>query len=162
MGKQVQFYMSQLDASDFCKYLGSVSGASLIPYWVINFNTLDLVPDLANSSLTSSHFWIWNSKLSPTPKLNYIKEQRKWTIDDMHSEVIQFGLCHVDRGIMRKGRLWVDLSGLVGESGKERKKSAEFEKWYLCLVKWIKSEGKKLGPSLYALPDALRSGMTLS
>jgi hypothetical protein len=161
MGKQVQFYMSRADLESFLSYLACEPGIRVLPYWIKDLQTLD-EPQVPTSSHDSHNMWLWNSNISPRPALRYIEQQRKWAVDEIHSEVVQFGRSREENGILQKGRLWADFSGLVKSSEIERRKSSEFEKWYLSLIKWIKREGVLKNGGVFALPGALQSRAKLS
>jgi hypothetical protein len=154
MGRQTNFYMVHQDEMDFVSHIQKVADVLLLSYVIrdpekLNSNRIDV-----SSMLNESHYWLWNRDISPTPVLRYVERQKYWVINDTNSEVVQFSKCHIERGIMRKGRIWADFTGAISEMGEDRWKSEKFSKWYESLAKWIKKNGKRMPSGVYLMPNA--------
>lgn len=165
MGKQVSFYMTAQDERDFLGFVWSNGNVAV-------FKSIQESPhivELHEMPKQGEDFWfsmcLWNRDVSPAPKLEYIEQQRYYSVDECESEVIQFHRCGFDDGRLVRGRIWAEMAYWRFDNPPVPvKKGLEFVKWYNRLASWIKRHSTRNSVGDYMMPGAVeldKSGGTL-
>lgn len=153
MGKQVNFYMTDRDEADFVEFVRSDRDVGLFMS-VVPTNDVPLLAELPKQGVP---FWfslcLWDRDHSPAPKIDYVPEQRYYTVDEIRSEVIQFWRSHLDEGRLVRGRIWAEMA-VWQNDGTLLRKSESFRKWFDRLANWIKRHSVRDDRGDYVLPGA--------
>lgn len=155
MGRQINFYMAELDEQAFLQHLHADPAVVIIPSISRQQEVLPLSVLPAKSSPGWFMVWLWNGGISPSPHMHYIPQQHYYTVDRQASEVIEFQRSSLEEDCLVRGRLWMEpvLSAAESSGGHGRKRNA-FLLWYLGLVKWIKRNAIRDEVGDYLLPGA--------
>lgn len=157
MGKQINFYMTSDDEAAFVAAAQKNSSLQVLPYRssTSEFKPMNDLP--AIGEFGAGMVWLWNPDISSLPESRWIEQQKHYLIDDSSSEVIQFQRSHSRDQQLFRGRLWAEMIGRRRDRPAETfKKSAEFQKWFESLVRWIKKNYELLDGSAteYVAPGA--------
>jgi hypothetical protein len=158
MGKQVNFYMTDDDEREVVAFVRASGNIAIFK----SVQTSPEILELVEMPPRGEPFWfalyLWNKDVSPIPKLNYIKEQDYYAVEEMESEVIQFHRCGMDAGRLVRGRLWAQMSywRLTDNSPAVVNKSDAFSAWYERLANWIKRHSTRNDRGEFVMPGAAR------
>lgn len=165
MGKQVTFYMSRDDETDFVKFLRTTGDVAIIPqtsHEQMKEEFRDFTE--AEGRPLGEKCLLWNRSVSPPPLVEYIQRQGYYTADTLQSEVVDVWHCKPTPRGLSMGRLWMEPK-VLDSDGQMQPKSAEFAAWFAALSRWIKKNALRTVDGAHVLPgaDALaRSGMQLT
>lgn len=153
MGKQVNFYMTDSDEQDFIRFVRSDRNVGIFMY-TMPTEDIPLLTELPRQGVPFwLALWLWDRDNSPKPKVDFVREQRYYVVDECPSEVIEFSRSHLDEGRLVRGRIWAEMA--VWQSDQTLlHKSESFQKWFDRLANWIKRHSVKDKHGDYVLPGA--------
>jgi hypothetical protein len=98
--------------------------------------------------------YLWNRSISPTPILNYCKEQKCYFPDFLQSEIISYRRPKCEKNKLLMGRFFIEQNVTFKESNLASKKSEFFLKWYSKISFLIKRRFRKLESGIYISSEA--------
>lgn len=158
MGRQVNFYMMESDEQEFLRFVRSdrevcismtaVPSSEPVPFTVL--------PDRRTPGWFA--LFLWDVTNSPPPKLEYIREQNHYVVDEYVSEVIEFHRSTMHEDCLVRGRIWAQIKywDLENDPPEIVTKSEHFQKWYNRLANWIKRRSIRDERGDYVLPGAAK------
>lgn len=165
MGRQVAFYMSGDDETEFVTFLRTTGDVAIIPQ-TSREQLKEVFRDFteAEGRPLGEKCLLWNRSVSPLPIVEYIQQQGYYSADTLQSEVVDVWRCKPTPRGLGMGRLWMEPK-VSDSDGRMQPKSAEFAAWFAALSQWIKKKAVRVVDGAHVLPgaDALaRSGVPLT
>jgi len=156
MGRQVNFYMTEHDEAEFLDFVRSDRDVCGIPETLPSEDIVCL-PQLPEREETPFWFTVsfWDRDHSPPPRVQLIREQGYWVVDQFDSEVIEFSRSIMDQERLVRGRIWAEMA--VWQSTDPPtlvRKSESFQKWFDRLARWVRNHGARDENGDYVLPGA--------
>jgi len=142
MGKQIQIYLAQEDAADFESAL-KASGAIILKR--SSTESRPLVSDTARAQSADGvgvDGYIVRSNDLEHVSMRAVPAQGYWTVDGLHSPVVEFFGCHFNGKTLRRGRLFYD-EGYYDAAGMWVDKPKEFNSWARSVFGLAKKRFKK-------------------
>lgn len=143
MGRQVNFFMHPDDLKEFQREF--LENSSILS---INSRSKSSVPEILETTQMSGENGSWlqiflvQKENFSEVKMQYIKDQNYWMVDDSISPVIEFDRCYFDEKILRRGRIYFQ-TGFYDMKEKWKERSEEFIKWADSLLRWIRKKYKR-------------------
>lgn len=166
MGRQVYFYMTRSDEREFLRFVRSDRDVAIFMD-ATRSSEVEPIDTLPEKGVPGWFMlWLWDRANSPAPKMDYVAEQKYYTVDRFSSEVIEFSRSCMDEGRLVRGRIWAEMVywDRKDPAAGPFEKSESFKKWFNRLANWIKRRSTKDEVGDYMLPGAAefaRSGGTL-
>lgn len=156
MGKQVNFYMTGKDEQEFLQFVKTTGDTVILPYTSPSpeFLPVQKVPEPLSGRFWGD-FWLFNRSVSSNLVVEFISKQGYYTIDGLQSSVIEFSRSFVKEGILKRGRIWAEITRLDKEKRVLLPKEVEFKEWYEVVAKWIRRRFNRLPSGFYAGPGTL-------
>jgi hypothetical protein len=155
MGRQVRFYMTEIDELFFVENIKAKLDAVIVPKY---FKTeqppeLQVLPTIEENNGGFDLLAIYNRSICPKLKARFISKTGKHSLDEDESEVIQFDRSSIYAdGTLSVGRLWYEPKTIRGKS-----KRKEFVTWAEAMFRYIKTNFHYNKERLnYIGPDALQ------
>ena len=141
MGRQINFYMTEIDEVAFLEYLRSLAETRLDRECLDPATVID--PNAPGGPLPSGHFsyWLWRPGQDPPP----MRHESGLRCVEVRSQAVQFSRtgCGPERPL--RGRLWIDTF---------EPRPDHFVKWYGQLASWIRKRYRRDRFGDYWGPDA--------
>ncbi len=155
MGKQLGFYMSNDDETDFIEYLRTTGDVAIIPQTSrveVYKEEFRRFSDAAGREL-GEDCHLWNRSISPQPIVEHYPQQGYYCLDFMSSEVVNVIRSKMTESGLSMGRLHIE-DKMLNAQGRLQPKSAEFEAWFSNLCRWIKQRSIRVIDGAEVLPGA--------
>jgi hypothetical protein len=154
MGKQLRFYMSDDDETEFIEYLRSTGDVAILPQTSRRGGNEEFsrFSDLAGRELGEA-MHLWNRSISPRPIVEHYPQQGYYCLDFMRSEVVNVIRSKMTERGLSMGRLHIEDKFLNGE-GELQPKTAAFDTWFAELCRWIKQHSIRAIDGAVVLPGA--------
>lgn len=155
MGRQVRFYMTEIDEIAFVEDIKAKLNAVIVPTF---FKTeqppeFQVLPTITENDDSFDMLAIYNRSICPKLKARLISKTGEHSLDEDESEVIEFSRSTIYAdGTLSVGRLWYEPKTLGGKS-----KRKEFVTWAEAVFRYIKTNFHYNKERLnYIGPDALQ------
>lgn len=155
MGKQLGFYMSDDDETEFIKYLCTTGDVAIIPQTSrveVQQEEFQRFSDAAGREL-GEDCHLWNRSISPQPIVEHYPQQGYYCLDFMRSEVVNVIRSKITEQGLSMGRLHIE-DKVLNPQGRLQPKSAEFEAWFADLCRWITQKSIRVVDGAEVLPGA--------
>jgi hypothetical protein len=165
MGKQLRFYMTDDDETEFIEYLRTTGDVAIIPQTSRQEGNEEFsrFSGLAGRELGEA-VHLWNRSISPQPIVEHYPQQGYYCLDFMRSEVVNVMRSKMTERGLSMGRLHIEDKFLNAEGGLQSK-SAAFETWFAELCSWIKRHSTQAIEGAEVLPGAsalIQGGMAVT
>jgi len=155
MGRQVTFYATTADESEFVRFIRGDADAKILPAVV----PVPAIEALSQLPALGTPFWftlmLWNNRCNP-PVFCAVRGRDYYSIDSIASEVIEFSRSYFAEGELVRGRIWAEMVGWRKEDPSVTfDKSDVFKRWFNRLAGWIRRKGEKNAVGDLLLPGAL-------
>lgn len=145
--------MTDSDEKDFVQFVRSDRNVGIFMY-AMPTEDIPLLTELPKQDVPFWFaLWLWDREHSPTPKIDYVPEQRYYVVEPIASEVVEFSRSHIDAGRLVRGRIWAEMA-VWQSNGSLLSKSDSFRKWFNRLANWIKRHSVRDERGDYVLPGA--------
>lgn len=155
MGRQVRFYMTEIDEIAFVEDIKAKLNAVIVPTF---FKTeqppeFQVLPTIKENDGSVDMLAIYNRSICPKLKARFISKTGEHALDEDESEVIEFVRSRIyANGTLKVGRLWYEPKTIRGKS-----KRKEFVTWAEAVFRYIKTNFHYNKERLnYIGPDALQ------
>lgn len=155
MGRQVRFYMTEIDEIAFVEDIKAKLNAVIVPKF---FKTeqppeFQVLPTITENDDSFDMLAIYNHSICPKLKARFISKTGEHSLDEDESEVIQFVRSRIRAdGPLTVGRLWYEPKTIRGKA-----KRKEFVTWAEAVFRYIKKNFHYNKVRLnYIGPDALQ------
>jgi hypothetical protein len=152
MGRQIHFYMLPSDRDVFLRFVQKDGLVAVIPE---GSNSPIARPLEQGDIRAHKNVYLWNRGLLPRFKRDWIPGPRYYRVNELTLPVLQLIRSTVttweDKPALVQGRLYGIFDAYL-------EKPSEFQKWYECLVRWIRKNYRRNPTSMggYLGPAALR------
>jgi hypothetical protein len=156
VGQQVNFFWYGPDEVNFIEAARQRSGDLCVLRYMSASKPFEPISELPPiDELGGFHVWLWDRLACSAPVVQWVEQQRYYTVDPSASEVIELSRSYEREGNLVRGRLWAELTGWKVEAPNERfEKSVAFQKWFKSLAGWIKNNYTKTPEGWYLGPEA--------
>ena len=157
MPRQILFYMTREDESDFLEYIRSSGDTIVIPSRspTSEFAPIDVLPEPSKNEIDRK-FWLQNKLVNLPLVTEFVQESGYYVLDGFQSPVVEFIRSMMASRILLPGRLQADMVYFDDDRGDLVPKPAEFRRWFESIENWVRRTYKHLTLLTYMGPGAAK------